>query len=93
MQFKHLWIGAWILKLVSNSCDWSFFVCVFEELVWLWMEPLELKNLTWNKMLQKQVTISPCLHVLHFLCFLYEAHKSSNVIDEKCQPSYHYKGW
>ena len=42
-----------------------------------------MKNLTCNKILQKQVTVSPCLHVLHFLCFLYEAHKSSNVNDEK----------
>jgi len=33
--------------------------------------------------LQKQVTVSPCLHVLHFLCYLYEAHKSNNVSDEK----------
>jgi hypothetical protein len=42
-----------------------------------------MKNMTCNKILQIQVTVSPCLHVLHFLCFLYEAHKSSNVIDEK----------
>lgn len=39
--------------------------------------------MTCNKILQKQVTVNPCLHVQHFLCFLYEAHKSSTVIDEK----------
>jgi len=41
LQFKHLWIGAWVLRLVCNSCDWSFVVCVFEGLVWLWKEPLK----------------------------------------------------